>query len=170
MSPTGPMSYFCSLTLRIWTAFWRREGSVGMDMWNAPMVQSKQPLTYRLMESVALWGPRWHWSNWQRQIAESGCTTWVKEPGGNHLQNSGLTASLQKSTALLPSLEERMLMLLMTNWQRMMQGRCQWAKKAEGLVRALPKASQRWVWLGPRPPVWRTTSGRPAHPNHHWYG
>ena len=25
-------------------------------------------------------------------------------------------------------------------------------------------------WLGPRPPVISTTSGRPAHPNHHWYG
>ena len=25
-----------------------------MDMWNAPMVQSRQPLTYRLMESVAM--------------------------------------------------------------------------------------------------------------------
>ena len=30
----------------------RREDSDGMDMWNAPMVQSRQPLTYRLMESV----------------------------------------------------------------------------------------------------------------------
>ena len=44
--------------------------------------------------------------------------------------------------------------------------------KAEGLAGALPKASQRWVWLGPClwPPVLSTTSGRPAHPNHHWYG
>ena len=29
--------------------------------------------------------------------------------------------------------------------------------KAEGLDKALPKASQCCVWLGPRPPVWRTT-------------
>ena len=29
------------------------------DMRNAPMVQSRQPLTYRLMESVGLGGPRW---------------------------------------------------------------------------------------------------------------
>ena len=36
--------------------------------------------------------------------------------------------------------------------------------KAKGLVRALPKASQCWVRLGPRQPVWPTTSGRPAHP------
>ena len=32
--------------------------SAGMDMWNAPTVQSRQPLTYRLMESVGLGGPR----------------------------------------------------------------------------------------------------------------
>ena len=30
----------------------------GMDMWNAPMVQLRQPLTYRLMESVGLGGPK----------------------------------------------------------------------------------------------------------------
>ena len=29
-----------------------------LDMWNAPTVQSRQPLTYRLMESVGLGGPR----------------------------------------------------------------------------------------------------------------
>ena len=68
-SPPGPMSYLCSLALRIWTSFWRREDSDGMDMWNAPMVQ---PLTYRLMESVGLGGPRWHGNSWQRGIAESG--------------------------------------------------------------------------------------------------
>ena len=40
--------------------------------WNAPMVQSRQPLTYRLMESVGLGGPRWQGNSWQRGIAESG--------------------------------------------------------------------------------------------------
>ena len=44
----------------------------GMDMWNAPMVQSRQPLTNRLMESVGLGGPRWHGNSWQRGIAEIG--------------------------------------------------------------------------------------------------
>ena len=39
---------------------------------NAPVVQSRQPLTYRLMESVGLGGPKWHGSSWQRGIAESG--------------------------------------------------------------------------------------------------
>ena len=35
-----------------------RKDSDGMDMWNTPMVQSRQPLTYRLMESLGLGGPR----------------------------------------------------------------------------------------------------------------
>ena len=34
LSPSGPMSYLRGLALRIWTAFWRREGYFGMDMWN----------------------------------------------------------------------------------------------------------------------------------------
>ena len=72
LSPPGPMSYLCGLAWRIWTSFWRREDSDGMDMWNAPVVQSRQPLTYRLMESVSLGGPKWHGSSWQRGIAESG--------------------------------------------------------------------------------------------------
>ena len=41
-------------------------------MWNAPVVQSRQPLTYRLMESVGLGGPKWHGNSWQKGIAESG--------------------------------------------------------------------------------------------------
>ena len=69
LSPPDPMS---GLALTIWTSFWRREGSTGMDMWNAPMVQSRQPLTYRLMESVGLEGQKWHGSSWQRGVAESG--------------------------------------------------------------------------------------------------
>ena len=48
------------------------EKTDGMDMWNAPMVQSRQPLTYRLMGSVGLGGPRWHGNSWQRGIAENG--------------------------------------------------------------------------------------------------
>ena len=70
------MSYLCGLALRIWTSFWRREDFDGMDMWNAPVVQSRQPLTYRLMESVGLRGPKWHGSSWQRGIAESG-SSWL---------------------------------------------------------------------------------------------
>ena len=36
------------------------------------MVQSRQPVTYRLMESVGLVGPRWHGSSWLRGITENG--------------------------------------------------------------------------------------------------
>ena len=72
LSPSDPMSYLCDLALRIWTSFWRREDSDGMYMWNAPVVQSRQPLTYRLMESVGLGGPRWHGSSWQGGLAERG--------------------------------------------------------------------------------------------------
>ena len=72
LSPPCPMSYLCGLALRIWTSFWRREDSDGMDMWNAPVVQSRQPLTYRLMESMGLEGPGWHGSSWQKGTAESG--------------------------------------------------------------------------------------------------
>ena len=68
-----------------WTSYWKREGSAGMDMWNAPTVQSRQPLTYRLMESVGLGGPRWLGSSWQRGIAESGSsqlsTLMIETPG-----------------------------------------------------------------------------------------
>ena len=72
LSPPDPMSYLGGLALRIWTSFWSREASTGMDMWNTPVVQSRQPLTYRLMESVGLGGPRWHGSSWQKGILESG--------------------------------------------------------------------------------------------------
>ena len=85
LSPSGPMNYLHVLALRSWTSFWRRKGSPGMDMWNAPMVQSRQPDTYRLMERVGLGGPRWHGSSWQRGIAESGSsrllTLMIDTPG-----------------------------------------------------------------------------------------
>ena len=54
LSPPGPMNYLCSLALRIWTSFWRREGSAGMDMWNAPMC-SQDSLSH------TGWGKAWAW-------------------------------------------------------------------------------------------------------------
>ena len=74
LCPPDPMSYLCSLVLRIWISLWRREGSAGMGMWNAPMVLLGQPLTYKLVESMGLGGQRWQWSSWQRGIAERGCS------------------------------------------------------------------------------------------------
>ena len=70
LSPPGPVSYLWGLVLRSWISFWRRENSDDMDMWNTPMVLSRQPLTYRLMESIGLGGLRWHGNSWQRGIAE----------------------------------------------------------------------------------------------------
>ena len=72
LSPPGPMSYLRGLGLRIWTLFWRREGSAGMDMRNTPMVL----FTYRLRESVGMGCPKWHGSCCQRRIAESG-SSWL---------------------------------------------------------------------------------------------
>ena len=73
------------LALKAWTSSWKREGSAGMDTWNDPMVQSRQPLTYRLLERVGLGGPRWLGSSWQRGIVESGSsqlsTLMIETPG-----------------------------------------------------------------------------------------
>ena len=85
LPPSGPLSYFHGSELKTWTSYWKREGSIGMDMWNAPTVQSRQPLTYRLMVSVGLGGPRWLGSSWQRGIADSGSsllsTLMIETPG-----------------------------------------------------------------------------------------
>ena len=82
---SGPLSYLHGLALKTWTSSWKREGSAGMDMCNAPTVQSRQPLTYTLLESVGLGGPRWLGSSWQRGIAESGSsqisTLTIETPG-----------------------------------------------------------------------------------------
>ena len=72
LSPPSPVNYLRGLALSIWTSFWRGEGSAGMDMWNTPMVQSRQPFAYRLKESMGLGSPRWHESSWQRGIAAGG--------------------------------------------------------------------------------------------------
>ena len=70
LTPPGPMSYLCSLALRIWTSFWSRENSDGMDMWNAPMVVKTAFDINRLMENMGLGGLRWHGNSWQRGTAE----------------------------------------------------------------------------------------------------
>ena len=85
LPPSGPLSYLHGSELKTWTSYRKREGSAGTDMWNAPTVQSRQPLTYRLMESVGLGGPRWLGSSWRRGIAESGSsqllTLMIETPG-----------------------------------------------------------------------------------------
>ena len=49
---TTRSSELLGFALKIWTSFWKREGSAGVDMWKAP----RQLLTYRLMESVGRGG------------------------------------------------------------------------------------------------------------------
>ena len=67
----GVMALWDSISVYIGLS-WRREGCAGMGMWNAPTVQSRQPLTYGLMENVGLRGPRWLGGSWQRGTAENG--------------------------------------------------------------------------------------------------
>ena len=89
---------WCGLALRIWTSFWRREDSDGMDMWNAPMVQSRPPLTYRLMESVGLGGPKWYGSSWQRD-----CREWklsAVNPHDRHTWRSGVRSAMGAASQL----------------------------------------------------------------------
>ena len=99
LSPPDPLSYLSSLALRNWTSFWGREGSAGMDMWNAPMVQSRQPLTYRLMEfSVGLGGLKWHGSSWQTD-----CREWklsAIDPHDRHTWRSGVRSAMRAASQL----------------------------------------------------------------------
>ena len=61
------MSYLHGLALRIWASFLRREGSSGMDMSNAPMVRSRELLTYRLDGKRAFGRPKW------KQLTQRDC-------------------------------------------------------------------------------------------------
>ena len=54
------------------------------------------------------------------------CNMLIKKPTRRSMRI--LTPSLQKSTALLTSLEERMRLLLVTDQWRMMQERCHWVQ------------------------------------------
>ena len=82
---SGPLSYLHGSALKTWTSSWKGEGSAGMDRWNTPTVQLRQPLTYRLLESMGQRCPRWLGSSWQRGIAESGSsqllTLMIETPG-----------------------------------------------------------------------------------------
>ena len=97
-SPPDTLSYLHGLALRICTSFWRTEGSPGMDMWNAPMVQSRLPLTYWLMGSVGLGGPRWHGSSWQRGIAEWKLS--AIDPHDSHIWRSCVKSAMHAASQL----------------------------------------------------------------------
>ena len=67
--PSGPMSYLCNFALRIWTSFWRREDSDGMDMWNAPVVQS---FDIQVEGKHGPWRPKMTW----KQLTKRDCREW----------------------------------------------------------------------------------------------
>ena len=99
LSPPDPVSYLRALALSIWTSSWRREGSAGMDV-ECLKMQSRQPLTYRLLESVDLSGPRWHRSSWQRGIAESGSSRLSIDPHDRHTWRSGVRSAMHAASQL----------------------------------------------------------------------
>ena len=99
-----------------------------MDTWNTPTVQSRQPSTYRLMESVGLGGPRWLGGSWQRGNAESGSsrlsTLMIETPGdlvwdlpclqqASYLEGGTLMWILPLTCILIKN--PMMMMMMMTN-------------------------------------------------------
>ena len=70
-----------------------------MDMWNAPTVQSRQPLTYRLMESVGLGGPRSTW----KQLTERDRREWklsAIDPHDRDTWRSGVRSAMRAASQL----------------------------------------------------------------------
>ena len=93
----------------------------GMNTWKKPLLPSgKLSRPGRLVKALG------HHTRQPNEMPDMPCTMLVKKPTRSSTRI--LTPSLQKSSALLNSLEERILMLLVTNLWRMMQERCQWAK------------------------------------------
>ena len=69
-----------------------------MDMLNAPMVQSRQPFTYRLRESMGLGGPM----TW-KQLTERDCREWklsAINPLDRHTWRSGVSSAMFAASQL----------------------------------------------------------------------
>ena len=69
-----------------------------MDMWNIPTVQSRRPVTYRLMESVGLGGPR----TW-KQLTERDRREWklsAINPQDRHTWRSGVKSATRVASQL----------------------------------------------------------------------
>ena len=95
LSPPGPMSYLCGLALRIWTSFWRREDSDGMDMWNAPVVQS----AFDIQADGKHWPgrPKMTW----KQLTERDCREWklsAINPHDRHTWRSGVRSAMRAAS------------------------------------------------------------------------
>ena len=125
----------------------------GTNMWKRPLLPSGQlSRPGRLVNTLG------HHTMQPNEMPDIQCTMLVKKP--TRRSTRILTPSFHRSTALLTSLEERTLMLLVTNLWRMMQERCQWAKTQS------------------RRPGWSTTKGfsmlsltgtqTTCHINHQW--
>ena len=98
LSPPGPMSYLCGLVLRIWTSFWRREDSDGMDMWNAPMVQSTA-LDIQVDGKRGPGRPKMTW----KQLTERDCREWkllAINPHDRHTWRSGVRSAMRATSQL----------------------------------------------------------------------
>ena len=124
----------------------------GMNTWKRSLLPSgKLSMPGRLVKAPG------HHMMQPNEMPNMQCTMLFKKPTRTSMRI--LTSSLQKSTPLLTSLEERTLMLLVKTceeWYK--RDVSEWRHKAEGLARALPKASQRWV----------TGTQTTCHINHQW--
>ena len=70
-----------------------------MDTWNAPTVQSRQPLIYRLMEGVRLGGPRLTWN----QLTERDRREWklsAINPHDSDTWRSGVNSAMRAASQL----------------------------------------------------------------------
>ena len=74
------------------------EGERTPMVWTCGTLQSRQPLTYRLMESMGLGGPRWHGNSWQRD-----CREWklsVINPHDRPTWRSGVRSAMHAASQL----------------------------------------------------------------------
>ena len=75
----------------------RREGIPYMDMWNASKVQSRQPLTYRLMKSRSLGSPKMTW----KQLTKRDCREWKLSAINLHdTWRSGVRSAMRAASQL----------------------------------------------------------------------
>ena len=94
LSPPDPMSHLRGLVLRIWTSFWRREGSAGIDLWNAPMVQST---AFDIQGD----GKSGHG---RKQLTERDCREWklsAVDPYDRHTWRSVVRSAIRAASQLL---------------------------------------------------------------------
>ena len=136
------------------------------DIWNIKtgLLKTTEECVAQLGHTVSVVKPGGGLNMWKRPLLPSGK---LSRPGR-------LVKALGHHTTQSNEMPDMQCTMFVSCWWQTCEEWCrrdvnERRLKAEGLARALLKASQRWVWLGPRPPVinhqWKA---RP--PNHHWYG